>query len=83
MGKNLTPKIIADHLIGQEMAPDQEIAVSIDQTLTHDLQVLGWLQFEAMGLPRGRTELWLRYIDHNMLQIDSHNADDHRYLQAV
>jgi aconitate hydratase len=65
------------------MVPGQEIAISVDQTMTHDLQVLGWQQFEAMGLPGGRTELWVHYIDHNMLQTDFRNADDHRYLQSV
>lgn len=83
IGQNLTHKIIADHLITGEMVPDQEIAISIDQTLTHDLQVLGWQQFETMGLPRGRTEIWVNYIDHNMLQANFRNADDHRYLQSV
>ena len=74
IGQNLTHKIIADHLITGEMVPDQEIAISIDQTLTHDLQVLGWQQFETMGLPRGRTEIWVNYIDHNMLQANFRNA---------
>jgi aconitate hydratase len=83
MGKNLTHKIIAAHLVDGEMIPGQEIAISIDQTLTHDLQVLGWQQFEAMGLPRSRTELWAHYTDHNMLQVDFRNADDHRYLQSA
>ena len=83
MGQNLTHKIIAEHLVEGKMVPGQEIAISIDQTLTHDLQVLGWQQFEAMGLPGGRTELWVNYTDHNMLQTDFRNADDHRYLQSV
>ncbi len=83
MGQNLTRKIIAEHLVEGEMLPGREIAISIDQTLTHDLQVLGWQQFEAMGLPGGRTELWVNYTDHNMLQADFRNADDHRYLQSV
>ncbi|MBA4422009.1 MAG: aconitate hydratase [Syntrophus sp. (in: bacteria)] len=83
MGQNLTRKIIAAHLVEGEMVPGQEVAISIDQTLTHDLQVLGWQQFEAMGLPGGRTELWVNYTDHNMLQTDFRNADDHRYLQSV
>jgi len=65
------------------MVTGQEIAIAIDQTLTHDLQVLGWQQFETMGLSGGRTELWVHYIDHNMLQTDFRNADDHRYLQSV
>ncbi len=83
MGQNLTCKIVAAHLAGGRMLPGEEIAISIDQTLTHDLQVLGWQQFEAMGLPRGRTELWVNYTDHNLLQADFRNADDHRYLQSV
>ncbi len=83
MGENLTRKIIAAHLVEGEMTPGQEIAIAIDQTMTHDLQVLGWLQFEAMGLPGGQTELWVNYTDHNLLQTDFRNADDHRYLQSV
>ena len=83
MGPNLIHKIIAEHLVEGEMTPGREIAITIDQTMTHDLQVLGWQQFEAMGLPRGRTELWVNYTDHNMLQTDFRNADDHRYLQSV
>ena len=83
MGQNLTRKIIGEHLVEGEMIPGQEIAIKIDQTITHDLQVLGWQQFEAMGLPGGKTELWVNYTDHNILQIDYRNADDHRYLQSV
>ncbi len=83
MRQNLTRKIIAEHLVEGEMGIGQEIAISVDQTLTHDLQVLGWQQFETMGLSSGRTELWVHYIDHNMLQTDYRNADDHRYLQSV
>jgi aconitate hydratase len=83
MGQNLTRKIIGEHLVEGEMIPGQEIAISVDQTITHDLQVLGWQQFEAMGLPGGKTELWVNYTDHNILQIDFRNADDHRYLQSV
>jgi aconitate hydratase len=83
MGQNLTRKIIAEHLLEGEIVPGQEIAILVDQTITHDLQVLGWQQFEAMGLKCGRTELWVNYTDHNILQINSRNADDHRYLQSV
>ncbi|MHB8907266.1 MAG: aconitate hydratase [Syntrophales bacterium] len=83
MGQNLTRKIIGEHLVEGEMIPGQEIAIRVDQTITHDLQVLGWQQFEAMGLPGGKTELWVNYTDHNILQIDYRNADDHRYLQSV
>ncbi|MHB9099325.1 MAG: aconitate hydratase, partial [Syntrophales bacterium] len=83
MGQNLTRKIIGEHLVEGEMIAGQEIAIRVDQTITHDLQVLGWQQFEAMGLPGGKTELWVNYTDHNILQIDYRNADDHRYLQSV
>ena len=83
MGQNITRKILKKHLLYGELVVGQEIAISIDQALTHDLQVLGWQQFETMGLPGGRTELWVNYTDHNMLQTDFRNADDHRYLQSV
>jgi len=78
MGQNITRKILKKNLLYGELVVGQEIAISIDQALTHDLQVLGWQQFEAMGLPGGRTELWVNYTDHNILQTDFRNADDHR-----
>jgi aconitate hydratase len=66
------------------MVPGQEIAITIDQTLTQDATgTMAWLQFEAMGLPSVRTELSVSYVDHNMLQTDFRNADDHRYLQSA
>jgi aconitate hydratase len=83
MGENLTRKIIREHLAEGKMVPGQEVAISIDQMLSHDLQVLGWQQFVSMGQAGGRTELWVNYTDHNMLQADFRNADDHRYLQSV
>jgi len=83
-GQNLARKIIAAHLVTGEMTPGQEIAITIDQTLTQDATgTMAWLQFEAMELPRVRTELSVSYVDHNMLQADFRNADDHRYLQTV
>jgi len=84
MADNLTQKIIRAHLVTGEMAPDQEIGLRIDQTLTQDATgTMAYLQFEAMGIPRVRTELSVSYVDHNMLQGDFRNADDHRYLQTV
>jgi aconitate hydratase len=84
MGQNLAHKIIAEHLVTGEMVAGQEIAIAIDQTLTQDATgTMAWLQFEAMGLPRVRTELSVSYVDHNMLQTDFRNADDHRYLQSA
>ncbi|MBS4031435.1 MAG: aconitate hydratase [Clostridiales bacterium] len=84
MGKNLTRKIIAAHLLDGEMVAGGEIAISIDQTLTQDATgTMAYLQFEAMGVPRVQTELSVSYIDHNTLQTGFENADDHRFLQTV
>jgi aconitate hydratase len=83
-GQNLARKIIAGHLVAGKMVPGKEVAIHIDQALTQDATgTMTWLQFEAMELPKVRTELSVSYIDHNMLQTDFRNADDHRYLQTV
>jgi aconitate hydratase len=83
-GQNLARKIIAEHLVAGEMIPGKEVAIRIDQALTQDATgTMTWLQFEAMELPKVRTELAVSYVDHNMLQADFRNADDHRYLQTV
>ena len=84
MGKNLTRKIIEEHLVSGEPKVGDEIAIRIDQTLTQDATgTMAYLQFEAMGLPRVRTKLSVSYVDHNMLQAGFENADDHRFLQSV
>ncbi|NLM53227.1 MAG: aconitate hydratase [Firmicutes bacterium] len=84
MGQNLTRKIIAEHLVSGEMIPGSEIAIRIDQTLTQDATgTMAYLQFEAMGVPRVKTELSVSYVDHNTLQTGFENADDHRFLQTV
>ncbi|MBL7183001.1 MAG: aconitate hydratase [Anaerolineae bacterium] len=84
MGQNLARKIIAAHMAAGEMVPGREITIVIDQTFTQDSTgTMAWLQFEALGLRRVRTELSVSYVDHNMLQADFRNADDHRYLQTV
>jgi aconitate hydratase len=84
MSQNLSRKIISKHLAFGEMIAGQEIAIKIDQTLTQDATgTMAWLEFEAMGLPEVQTELSVSYCDHNMLQSDFRNADDHRYLQSV
>ncbi|MGH8055768.1 MAG: aconitate hydratase [Candidatus Entotheonellia bacterium] len=81
---NLAQKLIASHLASGEMTPGAEIALHIDQTLSQDaLGTLCYLQFEAIGVPRVRTRLSVSYVDHNMLQADFRNADDHAYLQDV
>jgi len=84
MPHNLTEKIIAEHLVAGTMVPGEEIGLRIDQTLTQDATgTMTYLQFEALDLPRVKTELSVSYVDHNMLQTDHRNADDHRYLQTV
>ena len=81
---NLTHKLMRSHLASGDMIPGQEIALRIDQTLSQDaLGTLSYLQFEAIGVPRARTQLSVSYVDHNMLQGDFRNADDHIYLQDV
>ncbi|MDR0409286.1 MAG: aconitate hydratase [Spirochaetaceae bacterium] len=80
----LTEKIIKAHLAGGSMTPGDAVAVKIDQTLTQDATgTMAYLQFETMGIDRVRTELSVSYVDHNTLQEDYKNADDHRYLQTV
>ncbi len=84
MAGTLTEKIIADHIVDGQMATGEEIALRIDQTLTQDATgTMAYLQFEALGIDRVRTELSVSYVDHNTLQTGFENADDHRYLQSV
>ena len=84
MGLTIAQKIIKAHLLEGEMVAGKEIALRIDQTLTQDATgTMAYLEFEAIGLPRVRTELSVAYIDHNTLQSGFENADDHRYIQSV
>lgn len=84
MGMNLVEKIISGHLVSGEMKPGSEIAISIDQTLTQDATgTMAYLQFEAMGVPRVKTKLSVSYVDHNTLQVDYMNPDDHLFLQTI
>jgi len=84
MGQTLTEKIIGEHLVSGKMVPGEDIAIKIDQTLTQDATgTMAYLQFEALGLKKVKTELSVSYVDHNMLQSGFENADDHRYLQSV
>ncbi|SFQ95135.1 aconitate hydratase [Desulfoscipio geothermicus] len=81
---NITQKILSSHLVEGNMIPGEEIAVRIDQTLTQDATgTMAYLEFEAIGLPRVRTELSVSYVDHNTLQVGFENADDHRFLQSA
>ena len=84
MGLNITRKIIKSHLISGEMKAGEEIAIKIDQTLTQDATgTMAYLQFEALGIPKVKTEISVSYADHNMLQSSFENADDHRFLQTT
>ena len=84
MGSSVTRKIIEAHLVEGQWAIGSEIAIRIDQTLTQDATgTMAYLQFEAIGIPRVKTELSVSYVDHNTLQSDFKNADDHNYLRTV
>lgn len=84
MGLTLAQKMIKSHLVEGEMIPGQEIGLKIDQTLTQDATgTMAYLEFEAMGVDRVKTERSVAYIDHNTLQTGFENADDHRYIQTV
>lgn len=83
MGKNLVQKIFETHLVSGRLTLHEDIAISIDQTLTQDATgTMAYLQFEALGIPRVRTKFSISYVDHNMLQTGFENADDHRFLQT-
>lgn len=84
MAQNMIQKLIRSHLVSGEMKPGEEIYIKIDQTLTHDITaVMGYLAFEALDLPKVRTECSVSYIDHNLLQVDSKTPDDHLFLQSI
>ena len=84
MGKTLTEKLIAAHLVSGSMEPGAEVALRIDQTLTQDATgTMAYLEFESMGIDRVKTKRSVAYIDHNTLQSGFENADDHRYIQTV
>src|SRR5580704_13099832 len=84
MVMNITQKIIQSHLLEGTMTPDEEIGLKIDQTLTQDATgTLVMLELEAMGLDRVKTELSAQYVDHNLIQEDFKNDDDHVFLQSA
>jgi len=84
MPLNITQKLIKSHLLEGDMSvPGSDIALRIDQTLTQDATgTMAYLEFEAMGVPRVKTELSVAYIDHNTLQNGFENADDHRFIRS-
>lgn len=81
---NVSQKLIKEHLVEGEMEPGKEIGIRIDQTLTQDATgTLVMLELEAMGLKKARTETSVQYVDHNLLQTDFKNPDDHLFLQSA
>jgi aconitate hydratase len=84
MPRNVARKLIESHLESGEMTPGEEIAISIDQTLTQDATgTLVMQELEALGLDQARTEVSAQYVDHNLLQTDEKNAEDHEYLRTA
>ncbi|MDR1892676.1 MAG: aconitate hydratase [Oscillospiraceae bacterium] len=84
MSLTLAQKIIKNHLTLGEMTPGSDIGLKIDQTLTQDATgTMAYLEFEAMGVPKVKTELSVAYIDHNTLQTGFENADDHRFIRSA
>jgi aconitate hydratase len=84
MKKNLTQKILEAHLVEGDLVPGRDIAIRIDQTLLQDATgTVAMLEFESLGINRVRTELSAQYVDHNLLQTDNKNADDHKFLQTA
>ncbi len=84
MGYTIAQKIIKAHLLSGEMTVGSEVGLKIDQTLTQDATgTMAYLEFEAIGVPRVKTEKSVAYIDHNTLQTGFENADDHRFIQSV
>lgn len=84
MRRSVAQKIIEEHLVEGRLAADEEISIKINQTLTQDATgTLTFIEFEAMGIPRVETELSVSYVDHNLLQTDFKNMDDHLFLQTT
>ncbi|AQS55544.1 aconitate hydratase [Novibacillus thermophilus] len=84
MGLNVTQKLIKNHLVSGDMTPGSEIGLKIDQTLTQDATgTMVMLELEAMGLKRAKTDVSVQYVDHNLIQLDSKNPDDHIFLRSA
>jgi aconitate hydratase len=84
MAKNLAHKILESHRVEGEIIPGKEIAIRIDHTLLQDATgTMAMLEFESLGVDKAKVELAAQYVDHNILQTDNKNSDDHRYLQTV
>src|SRR3989440_12865779 len=84
MAQSLSTQILSEHLVEGELSPGTPIAVRVDQTLLQDAAgTMACMQFEQLGVPRVKVERAVQYIDHNVIQLDFKNPDDHRMLQAL
>ena len=83
MAKNLVTRILEDHMVEGALDPGEEVGLRIDQTLLQDATgTMACLQFERMGVERVQVDLAVQYVDHNVIQLDFKNPDDHRFLQG-
>jgi aconitate hydratase len=83
MAENLVAKILKDHMVSGSLEPGEEVGLRIDQTLLQDATgTMACLQFERMGVERVEVDLAVQYVDHNVIQLDFKNPDDHRFLQS-
>src|SRR3712207_4481448 len=83
MAENLVTRILKDHLVSGSLEPGEEVGLRIDQTLLQDATgTMACLQFERMGVDRVKVDFAVQYVDHNVIQLDFKNPDDHRFLQA-
>ena len=84
MGMNVSQKLIKSHLVSGKMTPGEEIGLKIDQTLTQDATgTMVMLELEALGLKSAKTDISCQYVDHNQIQGDNKNPDDHIFLQTA
>ena len=84
MGHNVATKLLQSHLMAGDLTPGAKIGIRIDQTLTQDATgTMVMLELEAMGLDRVQTELSVQYVDHNLIQADHKNPDDHLFLRST
>src|SRR3977135_1616715 len=84
MARSLTHQILKAHLTEGELKPGSPISIRIDQALLHDATgTMALMQFEELGVPRAKVQRAVQYVDHNVVQLDNKNPDDHRMLQAL
>src|SRR5919108_708263 len=84
MAENLTRQILKDHLVDGELRPGEAISLRVDQTLLQDATgTMAFMQFEQLDVPRVKVDRAVQYIDHNVVQLDFKNPDDHRFLQTM